>query len=367
MAPCYTLSQAPFCREFVFKVSPFAPLWCGFRISALVKAETSAIQIVIVGAGGLGVPAAWGLCKAIAAEDSAVDLQRIVQIHLIDPDTVALSNLNRQVLYGEEDIGRAKVLVLKERLLDLFPGAPLLEIEAHHRAITPECYERFLAQADFVLDCCDDSATKFGINDYCVQAGIPFSYAGVLGDSGVCILCPAAFSQNEHPACLRCLFGDFSPEDIEEHSASCSRAGIVGAAAGALGFMQAELALRFLSGSGLDDSEEVGSSRSTVVRLCSGGTVLKEASFGPSSECPFYREASDSPDASMLDLSAEQCPMTFLYAKLALEKLLSGEKLCVQLPDREATERVARSMREEGHVVSVPSDKGSCVLLIERN
>lgn len=327
----------------------------------MTKSPNSEFCIVIVGAGGLGVPAAWGLAKGISARFSSSKLKQKFNLRLVDPDNIELSNLNRQVLYGEDDIGRPKVEVLKERLeLSLSPSTPL-NIQCFQETLSTQNYQKLLTESNLVLDCCDNTETKFELNDYCVRHGIPFSYAGVLGDSGLCFFHSGGnTSENEHRGCLRCLFGDFTSKDIEQHSATCSRAGIVGAAAGALGLMQAEFALRFIFGIIEKNSPSV------LARLTSEGTILREGSFSVSSDCPFHSSKLESSQLLPLDLTGEKCPMTFLYAKLALERLNSGDTLTVNLADRASTLRVAQSMREEGHIVSLASDETSCVLKIQR-
>ena len=178
-------------------------------------------RILIVGAGGLGVPATRAL-----ARDGASHLT------LIDPDPVELSNLARQTIYRTGDVGIAKVEVAARRLRAAFPD---LAIETHVAALDVRNAAAIVASHDCVIDATDDPVTKFLINDVCVAALVPFVYGGVLATSGQAMtVIPGA------TACLRCLFEE--PPDADE-IASCREAGIVGPVAGAIGEVQAAEAL----------------------------------------------------------------------------------------------------------------------------
>jgi molybdopterin-synthase adenylyltransferase len=183
-------------------------------------------RILIVGAGGLGVPAAWTLARAGAR-----------RLTLVDPDPVDLSNLARQVIYREEDIGTAKVEAAARRLAQ---SSPRLRVDARAAALDASNAAELVAAHDFIIDATDDPAAKFLINDACVAARRPFVYGGVLGMTGQAMTVLAGRS-----ACLRCLFEE-PPGDGE--IASCRDAGIVGAIAGAIGAVQAAEALRVLGG-----------------------------------------------------------------------------------------------------------------------
>ena len=156
---------------------------------------------------------------------------------LIDPDPVELSNLPRQVIFGESEIGAPKVSAAARRLAAILPGAALEPMRARLDAANAcEIVSRF----DFVIDATDNPATKFLINDVCVELGRPFVYGGVLGLSGQAMtILPG------RTACLRCLFEE--PPD-EAEIASCREAGIIGPVAGAVGELQAAEALSFVGG-----------------------------------------------------------------------------------------------------------------------
>ncbi len=156
-------------------------------------------------------------------------------ISLVDPDPVELSNLPRQVIYREADLGSPKVEAAARRLAD-GPGA----IEAHRYALDTSNAARLIAACDFVIDATDSPAAKFLINDTCIAARRPFVYAGVIGLTGQALtILPST------TACLRCLFEE--PPD-EAEIASCREAGIVGPVAGAIGEVAAAQALQWLRG-----------------------------------------------------------------------------------------------------------------------
>jgi molybdopterin-synthase adenylyltransferase len=183
-------------------------------------------HILIVGAGGLGVPAASALAHA-----------GIRRFGLIDPDSLELSNLARQVIYGAADLGAAKVAAAAQRLTQACPG---LEVETYRFALDAGNAAGMVAKYGFIIDATDNPATKFLINDTCVAMGRPFVYGGVLGLTGQAMTVIPG-----QTACLRCLFEE---EPDEAEVASCREAGIIGAVAGAIGEIEAAEAIRWSRG-----------------------------------------------------------------------------------------------------------------------
>jgi molybdopterin-synthase adenylyltransferase len=183
-------------------------------------------RVLIVGLGGLGVPAASALARGSRA-----------RLTLIDPDPVELSNLARQVIYRTEDIGVPKAEVARRRLQERFGT---FAIEARRLELTAGNARALVAAHDFVIDATDNPAAKFLINDACVAERVPFAYGGVLGMTGQAMtVLPGA------TPCLRCLF-ETPPDEAE--IASCRDAGIIGPVAGAIGEVQAAEAMRVLGG-----------------------------------------------------------------------------------------------------------------------
>lgn len=183
-------------------------------------------RVLVIGAGGLGSPAAFYLAAA-----------GVGTLGLIDPDHVELSNLQRQILHGTADIGRKKVESAQAKLTDLNPGVTIVSqavrLEANNAAEIFSAY-------DFIVDGSDNFDTKFLVNDTAVALGIAFSHAGIVRLQG------QAMTVIPHrSACYRCFFKDLPPP---EELLSCQQAGILGAVAGTIGSIQATEAIKFLAG-----------------------------------------------------------------------------------------------------------------------
>jgi molybdopterin-synthase adenylyltransferase len=183
-------------------------------------------RVLIVGAGGLGVPAAIRLAQA-----------GVAHLTLIDPEPIELSNLARQVIYRTADVGLAKVEVAARRLIAQYPQ---LDVEPILGALDSNNAAAVIARHDFVIDGTDDPPTKFLISDTCVTTRTPFVYGGVLGFFGQAMTVIPGTT-----ACLRCLF---ERPPLEGEIATCREAGILGPVAGIIGAIQAEEANLFLRG-----------------------------------------------------------------------------------------------------------------------
>lgn len=182
--------------------------------------------VVVIGVGGLGSAAAIELAAG-----------GIARLGLVDADRVELSNLHRQLLHPPEDIGRFKAVVAAEKLRALQPE---LSIEARVERFSSQNADGILEGFDLAIDATDNAATKFALNDSCVERGLPLVHAGVVGFAGQLLtILP------RETACLRCLFPE-APDDDE--IASCSRAGILGPLAAMIGVMQAREALALVGG-----------------------------------------------------------------------------------------------------------------------
>jgi len=179
-------------------------------------------RILIVGMGGLGVPALWSLARAGA-----------LRLTLVDPDPVELSNLARQVIYRSRDIGASKVEAATRWMVERFPD---VKVERHAIALDASNAVRLIGAHDFVIDATDSPVAKFLINDTCVAARTTFVYGGVVGMTGQAMTVIPG-----ETACIRCVF-EMPPD--EDEIQSCREAGIVGPVAGAIGEMQAGEAMR---------------------------------------------------------------------------------------------------------------------------
>lgn len=189
--------------------------------------KIAAGRVLIVGAGGLGAPAAFYLAAA-----------GVGTIGIIDGDTVDLSNLQRQIIHFTDDVGRPKVESAREKLNRLNPDVNVVTYRALFTAAN--AFE-ILGDYDFVVDGTDNFPAKFLVNDACVLAGKAFSHGGILRFDG------QTFTHSPGSACYRCLFHSPPPPGSVP---TCSQAGVLGAVAGMLGTIQATETLKYLTGTG---------------------------------------------------------------------------------------------------------------------
>ena len=185
-------------------------------------------SVLIIGAGGLGCPAALYLAAA-----------GLGHIGMIDRDTVALSNLHRQVLHTSDAVGWPKVASAKARLEALNPA---MRITPLHERLTAANAIAIALPYDLVLDGADNFPTRYLVNDTCVLLGKPLIHAGVVHLRGQLMII-----QPGQSACFRCVFPEPpSPGVIP----SCQEAGVLGTVAGILGTLMAHEALKWLLGIG---------------------------------------------------------------------------------------------------------------------
>jgi adenylyltransferase/sulfurtransferase len=190
--------------------------------------KLSNAKVLIIGAGGLGSPAAL-YCAAAG----------VGTIGIVDYDKVELSNLQRQILHASAEIGQPKVESARRRLQEL---NDTLLINSYCEKLYNDNADDIIHGYDFVIDATDTFESKFLINDACVRLSVPFSHAGVLGWQGQTLTVLPGIS-----ACYRCVFQEPPPADSVP---SCAQAGILGAVAGLLGTVQATEAIKFLTSAG---------------------------------------------------------------------------------------------------------------------
>ncbi|MCE1186595.1 MAG: molybdopterin-synthase adenylyltransferase MoeB [Rhodocyclales bacterium] len=188
-----------------------------------------AARVLVVGAGGLGSPAALYLAAA-----------GVGTLVLADGDTVDLTNLQRQILHSQEGVGRLKVESGRDSLARI---NPLCQVEAISQRLEGSLLEDQVAAADLVLDCSDNFATRHAINRACVRHRKPLvSGAAVRFDGQVSV-----FDLRQPAApCYHCLFPE--GEDVEE--VRCAVMGVFAPITGIIGTVQAAEALKLLAGCG---------------------------------------------------------------------------------------------------------------------
>lgn len=183
-------------------------------------------RVLVVGAGGLGSPAIMYLASA-----------GVGTIGIVDYDDVDMSNLQRQIIHRTENIGMKKTQSARITAESISPDT---KIVLHEYRLTPDNIMETIAGYDFILDCTDRFEIKFLINDACVIAQKPYSHAGAIRFEGQAM----TYIPGKGP-CLRCLMGD-----VPHDAVTCREAGVVGAAVGVLGSIQALEAIKYLTGNG---------------------------------------------------------------------------------------------------------------------
>jgi len=185
-------------------------------------------KVLIIGAGGLGAPAAMYLAAA-----------GVGTIGIADADVVDLSNLQRQVIHTTPDLGKKKVESAAETMRAINPD---ITVNTYHEFVSAANIMDLIRDYDFILDGTDNFPAKFLINDACVMAGKPFSHAGIIRFRGQL----TTIIPGQGP-CYRCIFKNPPPKDAVP---TCKQAGVVGAMAGVIGCLQAMEAIKYLTGAG---------------------------------------------------------------------------------------------------------------------
>ena len=189
----------------------------------------AAARALVVGVGGLGNPAAQFLASA-----------GVGRITLVDADVVDLTNLQRQILFSMDDVGAPKVEAAARRLAAINPEPDYVRVA---QRVGPGELAALAANADVVLDCTDNFATRHAINRACVDVRVPLvSGAAVRFDGQVAVF----DARDPASPCYHCLFGE--GEELEE--TRCATMGVFAPLVGVVGAMQAGEALKLLAGAG---------------------------------------------------------------------------------------------------------------------
>lgn len=217
-------------------------------------------KILLVGAGGIGAPAAWALALGGAR-----------RLTLVDEDAVELSNLHRQVLFEEQDVGRSKVVALAAALERLELGVVVDTVEG--RAL-PDTALALVAGADVVIDATDNFPSRFLLADAAYLAGVPIVHAAAVRWQAT-ILAVAATGR----PCYRCLFEDVPGPGVVD----CATAGVAGPICGVSGAVAADRALRLVAGD--------PSAHGRLVSFDGLADRLREIEIHPRPDCPLCGEA----------------------------------------------------------------------------
>ena len=192
------------------------------------QARLKHARVVLIGAGGLGSPAALYLAAA-----------GVGTLGLVDFDVVDRSNLQRQIIHGTSAIGRPKIDSARERLRDVNPH---VQIETFSQKLTSDNALEILRDFEIVVDGSDNFPTRYLVNDACVLLGKPNVYGSVFRFDGQV----SVFYAKEGP-CYRCLYAEPPPPDLVP---SCAEGGVLGVLPGIIGSLQALEAIKLIVGFG---------------------------------------------------------------------------------------------------------------------
>jgi len=185
-------------------------------------------RILVIGAGGLGSPALMYLASA-----------GVGTIGIADNDCVDLSNLQRQIIHSDSDIGIPKVQSAKNTINAMNPD---IKVNTYYMTVDESNITDLIKDYDFILDCTDNFQTKFLINDSCVILEKPFTHAGILRFEGqLMTYIPGKGS------CYRCIFGNPPPSGTVP---TVKQVGVIGAVCGTIGTLQAMEAIKYILGTG---------------------------------------------------------------------------------------------------------------------
>lgn len=198
------------------------------EIGVAGQRKLAGARVLLIGAGGLGSPAALYLAAA-----------GVGTLGIVDDDVVDISNLQRQVLHGTSTLGIAKTVSAAARLADLNPGVQVAE---HRERLAAVNARKIIAQYDLVLDGSDNFPTRYLVNDACILEGKPFVYGSIYRFEGQLSL----FGAKDGP-CYRCLFAEPPAPELVP---SCVDAGVLGVLPGIVGTLQALEAIKWIAGIG---------------------------------------------------------------------------------------------------------------------
>ncbi len=189
-------------------------------------------RVLVIGAGGLGCPALLYLAAA-----------GVGTLGIVDFDTVEISNLHRQVLYNENDIGKSKAIVAAEKISQQFLDT---DVEIFNVALTKENALEIISSFDLLIDGSDNFSTRYLLNDACVLLNKPLVYGSVYCYEGQV----AVFNFTKNKICSTNYRDVFPTAPKENEIPNCSEAGVLGVLPGIIGTMQANEAIKIITGIG---------------------------------------------------------------------------------------------------------------------
>ncbi len=185
-------------------------------------------RVLLFGAGGLGSPIAMYLTAS-----------GVGQITIVDPDTVDLSNLQRQIIHSSKNLGQDKVDSAKQTLCELNSQT---SVQTINTILSGAELENEVLKADVVIDATDNFKSRFAINMACVKQRTPLVVGAVIRFEGQVMV----FTMDDNSACYQCLFSN----QVEELDESCTQTGVLGSVVGLVGCIQATEAIKILANFG---------------------------------------------------------------------------------------------------------------------
>ncbi|HEY9777515.1 MAG TPA: molybdopterin-synthase adenylyltransferase MoeB, partial [Planktothrix sp.] len=297
-----------------------------------------ASSVVVIGAGGLGSPAAMYLAAA-----------GVGRIGIVDFDTVDLSNLQRQIIHASRDVGMAKTESARERLAQINPE---IVVELFQEKIAADNVESIIASYDIVIDASDNFSTRYLINDACVLGKKPNVFGAIYRFEGQA----SVFAPDAGP-CYRCLFPAPPPPDAVPN---CAEGGVLGVLAGTIGTIQATEALKLLLGIGQPligrllkyDAlamrfDTLKLSRTATCPVCGDNpsiTSVQEVTVNCETKTMHHHPASGVVEISPVELNAklktDRDKIVLLDVRQPNEHSICHLKNCVLIPLNELPERM---------------------------
>lgn len=263
-------------------------------------------KVLVIGAGALATPVCVYLVSA-----------GVGSITLMDADVVDSTNLGRQFMHWDRDVGKDKVLSLKQKLEQMNPE---VQVKTSSEMFHEGNAQALVSAHDFIIDGSDNFSTKFLINDACYFERKSFSHAGVLAFEG------QTMTVTPESPCYRCVFETPPPED---HVPNCSTAGIIGPVAGVIGSIQALECIKYLIGKG-----ELLTGR--LLAFDSFAMKSRTISFKKNKKCPLCGES-----PSIKELKASGIPVCDL--KVGAE----GESYLITFKNNQTVIKAERFLKSE--------------------
>ena len=288
------------------------------EVGAAGQAKLRASRVLVVGCGGLGVPVISYLAGA-----------GIGRLSLVDADRLEPSNLHRQTMYALADVGKPKAELAAARVRALNPD---VDVRTHVLRLDSRTAPELVEQHDLIIDCTDNFAAKFLLNDVCVESGKPVIFSSVYQYEGQL----QVVRPDRGGACLRCVWPDATRDGIV---GNCAEAGVLGPVPGTFGSLQAFEALKLL----LDLPGQLGEELLVLDLLTMS---ISRVRAGRSSACPEHarrRVALSGPHPP----EAQQIEVSFESLEQALEDGF-------EIVDIREPREVAETPAPAGHVRHIP-------------